>query len=37
VPLRKAGILRYLFARYGKAPLHPENPIARARADAWTE
>src|SRR3984885_6680825 len=30
-------ILRYLFARHGKAPLHPESPIARARADAWTE
>ena len=30
-------ILRYLFARYGNAPLHPDDPIARARADAWTE
>jgi glutathione S-transferase len=30
-------ILRYLFVRHGKAPLHPESPIARARADAWTE
>jgi glutathione S-transferase len=30
-------ILRYVFARYGKAPLHPDNPIGRARADAWTE
>jgi glutathione S-transferase len=30
-------ILRYLFARHGKAPLHPESPIARAHADAWTE
>lgn len=30
-------ILRYLFARYGSAPLHPDDPIARARADGWTE
>jgi glutathione S-transferase len=30
-------ILRYLFFTYGKAPLHPATPIARARADAWTE
>ena len=30
-------VLRYLFSRYGKAPVHPADPIARARADLWTE
>ena len=30
-------ILRYLFARYGKAPLFPEDHVTRARADAWNE
>jgi len=30
-------VLRYLFNRYGKAPLHPDDAIARGRADAWTE
>jgi len=30
-------ILRYLFSRYGKAPLQPEGALERARADAFTE
>lgn len=30
-------IVRYLFARYGQPPIHPAEPIARARADAWTD
>ena len=30
-------ILRYLFARYGKAPLYPADHVTRARADAWNE
>jgi glutathione S-transferase len=30
-------VLRYLFDRYGQAPLKPESAIVRARADAWTE
>ena len=30
-------VLRYLFNRYGSAPLHPADPIARARADQWTD
>lgn len=30
-------ILRYLFQRFGTAPVHPSDPIARARADQWTE
>ena len=30
-------ILRYLFAKYGAAPIAPSDAIARARADAWTE
>jgi glutathione S-transferase len=30
-------ILRYLFARYGKAPLFPEDHVTRQRADAWNE
>jgi glutathione S-transferase len=30
-------ILRYLFARYGKAPLQPSDPVTIARADAWNE
>jgi glutathione S-transferase len=30
-------ILRYLFARYGAPPTHPNEPLARARADQWTE
>jgi glutathione S-transferase len=30
-------ILRYLFAKYGKAPLQPKDPVTIARADAWTE
>jgi glutathione S-transferase len=30
-------VLRYLFGRYGAAPVHPSDPIVRARADQWTE
>lgn len=30
-------VVRYLFARYGKAPIAPEGAVERARADAWTE
>lgn len=30
-------IVRYLFDRYGKAPLAPANAIDRARADAWSD
>ena len=30
-------ILRYVFAKYGTAPIAPSDAIARARADAWTE
>jgi glutathione S-transferase len=30
-------ILRYLFARHGKAPLFPDDLVTRARADAWNE
>jgi glutathione S-transferase len=30
-------ILRYLFNRYGSAPLQPADAIARARADQWTD
>jgi glutathione S-transferase len=30
-------ILRYLFGRYGAAPLQPADPLVRARADQWTE
>jgi glutathione S-transferase len=30
-------IVRYLFARYGKAPTHPTDPLVRARADSWTD
>ncbi|MDB4990604.1 MAG: putative glutathione S-transferase [Myxococcaceae bacterium] len=30
-------IVRYLFSQYGKSPAHPASPIARARADAWTD
>ena len=30
-------VVRYLFNRYGKAPLQPADPIARAHADQWTD
>jgi len=30
-------IVRYLFTKYGSAPLQPTEPILRARADAWTD
>jgi glutathione S-transferase len=30
-------IVRYLFARYGKAPTHPTDPLVRAHADSWTD
>jgi glutathione S-transferase len=30
-------VLRYLFGRYGAAPLQPSDPLVRARADQWTE
>lgn len=30
-------IVRYLASRYSKAPFWPEDPIVRARSDAWTE
>ena len=30
-------IVRYLFAKYGHAPIHPAQPTLRARADAWTD
>jgi glutathione S-transferase len=30
-------IVRYLFAAYGSAPLHPSDPKVRARADGWHE
>jgi glutathione S-transferase len=30
-------VLRYLFNTHGSAPLHPSDPIQRARADQWTE
>jgi len=30
-------ILRYLFARFGQAPLHPSDALERARADAFTD
>jgi glutathione S-transferase len=28
---------RYLFTRFGKAPLQPSDALERARADAWTD
>lgn len=38
VPLWESNaILRYLFNTHGKAPTQPADPIARARADQWTE
>lgn len=30
-------VVRYLFNRYGKAPVHPDDAVARARADQWTD
>jgi glutathione S-transferase len=30
-------IVRYLFAKYGSAPLQPSDALTRARADSWTE
>jgi glutathione S-transferase len=30
-------VVRYLFNRYGKAPLQPADPVARAHADQWTD
>jgi glutathione S-transferase len=30
-------ILRYLFQRFGTAPVQPSDPLVRARADQWTE
>ena len=30
-------IVRFLFNTYGSAPIHPADPITRARADQWTE
>ena len=30
-------IVRFLFNKYGSAPLHPSDPIVRARADQWME
>jgi glutathione S-transferase len=30
-------VLRYLFNRYGSAPVHPADPLARAHADQWTD
>lgn len=30
-------ILRYVFARFGKAPIAPSDPFEHARADAFTE
>ena len=30
-------IVRYLFAKYGKAPTQPADAITRARADQWTD
>jgi glutathione S-transferase len=30
-------VLRYLFAKYGKGSLAPQDAVDRARADAWTE
>lgn len=32
-----AAIMRYLAARYGKAPFWPEDPVARAPVDQWAE
>jgi len=30
-------IVRYLYARYGKNPASPADPVLRARADGWTD
>lgn len=30
-------VVRYLFNRYGKAPLQPTDAVARAHADQWTD
>jgi glutathione S-transferase len=30
-------VVRYLFARYGQDPIHPNDPVLRARADAFHE
>jgi glutathione S-transferase len=30
-------VVRYLFNRYGNAPLQPADPVVRAHADQWTD